>query len=374
MGQIIKARKILVRAPNGVGDVVMATPSFRCIRENFGDSHITLLIKKNFSRIISGSPWFDEVIELEPLRKKNTYRFFPLPQKVFNGSIKGYLSLIRRLRQERFDVGLLFPNSFSSAFTVWLSGVKKRVGYSRDARSLLLTDSIDRLSENGRFRPTYMADYYLRLCTQIGCKVNSKELELFITGASEDVANKLFKKYNIDKKPFILINPGASYGSSKCWTAEGFARTADMLMDIIDCNIVLTCGPGETRLADEIEKFSKKSLINLSKESISLDILKVLVKRCTLLLTVDSGPRHFAVALKRPVVVLMGPTDPRYTESEYEIGNVIREDVDCSPCHLKTCPTDHRCMTMISPEKVTQACKDLLKIKRDERISIGSSR
>jgi heptosyltransferase-2 len=368
---VIKARKILVRAPNWVGDVVMATPSFRCIRENFEDSHITLLIKKNLSGIISDSPWFDEVIELEPLRKKDTYRFLPLPQKLFNGSIKRYLSLIRRLRQERFDLGILFPNSFSSAFTVWLSGVKKRVGYSRDIRSLLLTDSIDRLSENGRFRPTYMADYYLRLCTQIGCKVNSKELELFITGASEDVTNKLFKKYNIDKKPFILINPGASYGSSKCWTAEGFARTADMLTDIIDCKIVLTCGPGETRLADEIEKFSKKNLINLSKESISLDILKVLVKRCTLLLTVDSGPRHFAVALKRPVVVLMGPTDPRYTESEYEIGNVIREDVDCSPCHLKTCPTDHRCMTMISPEKVTQACKDLLKIKKDERISIG---
>ena len=368
---VIKARKILVRAPNWVGDVVMATPSFRCIRENFGDSHITLLIKKNLSGIISGSPWFDEVIELEPLRKKNTYRFFPLPQKVFNGSIKSYLSLIHKLRQERFDLGLLFPNSFSSAFTVWLSGVKKRVGYSRDTRSLLLTDSIDRLSENGKFRPTYMADYYLRLCTQIGCKVNSKELELFITGESEDVANKLFKKYNIDKKPFILINPGASYGSSKCWTAEGFARTADMLTDIIDCSIVLTCGPGETRLADEIEKFSKKGLINLSKESIFLDILKVLVKRCTLLVTVDSGPRHFAVALKRPVVVLMGPTDPRYTESEYEIGNVIREDVDCSPCHLKTCPTDHRCMTMISPEKVTQACMDLLEIKKDEHISIG---
>ncbi len=368
---VIKARKILVRAPNWVGDVVMATPAFRCIRENFGDSHITLLIKKSLSRIISDSPWFDEVIEIEPVGRKKAYGFFPFPQKIFNGSIKGYLSLIHKLRQEKFDVCLLFPNSFSSAFTVWLSGVKKRVGYSRDTRSFLLTDSIDRLSENGKFKPTYMADYYLRLCTQIGCKVNSKELELFITRETEGVANELLRKYNIDKKPFILINPGASYGSSKCWTAEGFARTADLLREVVDCNVVLTCGPGEAGLADEIERFSKKSLINLSKESIPLDILKVLVKRCMLLVTVDSGPRHFAVALKRPVVVLMGPTDPRYTKSEYEIGNVIREDVDCSPCHLKTCPTDHRCMTMISPEKVTQACMDLIEIKKDERLSIG---
>lgn len=377
MGQIvntnglIKAGKILVRAPNWVGDVVMATPSFRCIRENFGDSHITLLIKRNLSRIVSGSPWFDKTIEIEPVAKKNTYRFLPLPQKAFSGSIKGYLSLINRLRHEKYDLGILFPNSFSSAFTMWLGGVKKRVGYSRDARSCLLTDSIDRLSEDGKFHPTYMADYYLRLCTLIGCKVDSKELELFITRESEDVADELLRKYNIDKKPYILINPGASYGSSKHWTSEGFGKTADLLSEAIDCNIVLVCGPGEASLADAIEKSSEKGLINLSKESIPLDILKVLVKRSMLLLTVDSGPRHFAVALKRPVVVLMGPTDPGYTESGYEIGNVLREDVDCSPCHLKVCPTDHRCMTLISPEKVTQACMDLLEIKKDEHISIG---
>ncbi len=79
-----------------------------------------------------------------------------------------------------------------------------------------------------------------------------------------------------------------------------------------------------------------------------------------LLIALDSGPRHYAVALNRPVVVLMGPNDPRYTESEYETGKVIREDVECSPCQLKTCPTDRRCMTMITPEKVVQACIDIL--------------
>ena len=360
MGQMIKAKKILVRAPNWVGDVVMATPAFRCIRENFADSHITLLIKRNLRGIIDGSPWFDEIVELETRVKKNKNEISS-SRKVFGSNIKAYLRLVYKLRQERLDLGFLFPNSFSSAFMMWLGGVTRRIGYKRDARSFLLTDGIERLMENGKFRPTYMADYYLRLCAQPGCKIGSKKLELFISRECEDKANALLKKYNIDGDSYILINPGASYGSSKCWTAEGFARTADMLTDIIDCSIVLTCGPGETKLADEIEKFSKKSLINLSKESISLDILKVLVKRCMLLVTVDSGPRHYAVALKRPVVVLMGPTNPRYTESEYEIGKVIREDVDCSPCHIKTCPTDHRCMTMISPEKVVQACMGLIK-------------
>ncbi|ODS34739.1 MAG: ADP-heptose--LPS heptosyltransferase [Candidatus Scalindua rubra] len=338
---------------------MMATPSFRCIRENFADSHITLLIKKNLRGITDGSSWFDDIIEFNPGMSKST-NGYSSSQKVFSNSTKDYLSLIYKLRQERFDLGFLFPNSFSSAFTVWLSGVKKRVGYSRDARSFLLTDSIERLSENGRFLPTYMGDYYLRLCTQLGCKIGSKELELFISSECEDNANELLKKYHIDEKPFFLINPGASYGSSKLWSTEGFARTADLLKEVVDCNIVLTCGPDETRLADEIEKLSRKGLINLSMASISLNVYKVLVKKCMLLITLDSGPRHFAVALKRPVVVLMGPNDPRYTESEYEIGKVIREDIDCSPCQLKTCPTDRRCMTLISPEKVVQACIDVL--------------
>jgi heptosyltransferase-2 len=228
-----------------------------------------------------------------------------------------------------------------------------------------LTDGIERLSENGKFLPSYMGDYYLKLCTQLGCRVGSKKLELFISGECEDSANELLGKYNIDKKPFILISPGSSYGSAKLWTAEGFARTADLLKESVDCNIVLTSGPGETELADEIEGLSKKGLINLSRASISLDVFKAIVKRCMLIITLDSGPRHFAVALNRPVVVLMGSNDPRYAESEYEIGKVIREDVDCSPCQLKTCPTDRRCMTQISPEKVVETCIEVLNSKKE---------
>lgn len=360
MGKMIKANKILVRSPNWVGDVVMATPAFRCIRENFPDAHITLLIKGNLRGIIDGSPWFDEILELVPKIKDNNHDDIS-SRKVFGKGKNEYLRLIYKLRTEKFDLGFLFPNSFSSALMVWLGGVKRRVGYNRDARSFLLTDSIKRLTENGKFLPTFMGDYYLKLCTQLGCKITSGKPEMFISGECEERAKGLFREYNIDKKPFFLMSPGASYGSSKLWTAEGFARTADLLKEAVDCNIVLTCGPGETGLADEIEKLSKSNVINLSRASISLDVFKVVVKRCMLLIALDSGPRHFAVALNRPAVILMGPNDPRYTESEYETGKVIREDIECSPCQLKTCPTDRRCMTMITPEKVVQACMDLLR-------------
>jgi len=366
MEQIIKAKKVLVRAPNWVGDVVMATPAFRCIRENYAESHITLLIKGNLRGIIDNSPWFDEVIELETGKAKSINELSS-SQKVSSNSTKDFLRLIYRLRQEKFDLGFLFPNSFSSALMFRLGAVTRRIGYKRDARTFLLTDRIERLRENGKFLPTYMGDYYLKLCTHLGCKITSGKPELFISRECEGKANELLKEYNIEKKPFILINPGASYGSSKLWTAEGFARTADLLKEVVDCNVVLTSGPGETGLADEIEKHSRKGLINLSRASISLDVFKVIVKQCMLLIALDSGPRHYAVALNRPVVVLMGPNDPRYTESEYETGKVIREDIECSPCQLKTCPTDRRCMTMITPEKVVQTCIDVLGLQENEQ-------
>ena len=339
--------KIIIRSPNWVGDVVMATPAFRCIRENFSGAKITIAAKSYVQKLIEGTPWFDEVLILDSVRQHS----------------KGvhFVSLIRQLRSERYDLGFLFPNSFSSALLFWLGGVRRRVGYKRDARSWFLTDGINRFYENGRFRPTYMGDYCLRLCTEMGCEVHSKELELFINEESNRRVDELFKDCNLNNDlPLILLNPGAAYGFSKCWTAEGFARTADLINQQLDCNIAIVCAPHEIPLARDIEQAAKSRLINLANRIKSLDVLKVLIKRCALLITVDSGPRHIAVAFKRPVVTLMGPNDPRYTESPAEIGQVIRADVDCLACHLKVCPKDHRCMTQINPEQVVRVGLELI--------------
>ena len=324
----------------------MATPAFRCIRENFPNVKITIALKSYVQKLIDGAPWFDKVLILDSVDQQSKWLHS--------------VSLIKQLRSERYDLGFLFPNSFSSALVFWLGGVKQRVGYKRDARSWLLTDGVDRLYENGRFLPTYMGDYYLRLCTEMGCEIRSKELELFINKESERRVDEIFKDCNLNGRPLVLLNPGAAYGSSKCWTAEGFARTADLINQQLDCNIAIVCAPHEIQLARDIEQAAKSRLINLVNQIISLDVLKVLIKRCALLITVDSGPRHIAVAFKRPVVTLMGPNDPRYTESPAEIGQVILADVDCLACHLKICPKDHRCMTQIKPERVAIAGLELI--------------
>lgn len=345
----IKVNKILIRSPNWVGDIVMATPAFRCIRRNFPSSTISIILRPYARLILEGSPWFNHYIDLDT------------DCSPFGKGVRKYWAVVSKLRQERYDMGIIFPNSFSSGLMFWLAGVKRRIGYIRDARGWLLTDGLKRLKNNSKFVPTYMADYYLKLCYHIGCEEESNQLELFISKEDEKRVGEILHRRNIQpKRHTILINPGAAYGSSKSWTVEGFARTIDMLNVRFDCNVILISGPRDIELADDIEKASIKTVYNLANENITLDLLKPLVKKSSLLITVDSGPRHLAVAFKTPTVVLIGPTDERYTRTKWERGRVIKEEAGCSPCHKKICPADHRCMERISPERVVEACEEVL--------------
>lgn len=340
--------KIIIRSPNWVGDVVMATPAFRCIRGNFPRAKISILLKPYVRKLIDNAPWFDEIVEIDAHNSRGKY--------------KGYVSLVMQIRRNRYDLGFLFPNSFSSALLFRLAGVKRRIGYKRDARSFLLTDGVNRLRENGRFLPTYMAEYYLRLCSEIGCTVRSKKLELFVTERGQKCTAEMFEEYGFNNgRPLILLNPGAAYGSSKCWTAEGFARTADIIQSNIRCNVAVVCAPHEVKLGEDIKERAKSNIINLADRALDLEILKSIIQRCDLLISVDSGPRHIAVAFKKPVITLMGPNDPRYTCSPEETGEVIRAEVDCLACQLKVCPKDHRCMTQIKPERVAGVGLEMLR-------------
>ena len=159
--------------------------------ENFPNVKITIALKSYVQKLIDGAPWFDKVLILDSVDQQSKWLHS--------------VSLIKQLRSERYDLGFLFPNSFSSALVFWLGGVKQRVGYKRDARSWLLTDGVDRLYENGRFLPTYMGDYYLRLCTEMGCEIRSKELELFINKESERRVDEIFKDCNLNGRPLCFV-------------------------------------------------------------------------------------------------------------------------------------------------------------------------
>ena len=132
---------------------------------------------------------------------------------------------------------------------------------------------------------------------------------------------------------------------------------AEGLVSGEQANVIITGGPAEADLASEIAGMANVRTMNLAGAAGGLGLLKSLVKQADLMVTVDSGTRHFAVALGVPTVVLMGPTHPGYTETPFERGEIIRCEVACGPCQQKQCQQDHRCMELITVDRVLDSCR-----------------
>jgi heptosyltransferase-2 len=340
----IRASTIVVFCPNWVGDVVMATPAFDCLRQNFPQARIIGAVRPYAKGVVADGPWFDQLVDLR--------------DKTF----AGFLQAVRRLRADRPEMGMVLPNSWRSALIARLAGVRRVYGYRRNGRSFLLTGG-PRPVRNGRhILPVPTVGYYLQLCAWLNLALpESAKPSLFVSAELERQAQALLERYEITADSLVIgMNPGARFGSSKCWPPQYFAQLAELLSRRWRCKILLFVGPGEDQLGDWITANSRAAIINTGPDRVNLGLLKPLIKRCQLLITNDTGPRHYAVAFDVPVVVIMGPTDPRYTHANLEKTVVLRQDLDCSPCHRKQCPRDHQCMVSIVPETVLNVCEQLL--------------
>jgi len=256
-------------------------------------------------------------------------------------------------------VGVVLPNSLSSAALFFFARIPHRIGYDLNHRGLLLTRKIRPAMVNHRRVPTPMSEYYKELLTLLGVEPKARRPELVVVPEEEAELEEYLavRPLPAGDGPLVLLNPGASFGPSKMWRGDAFAAVGDRLQAEIGARIVVLAGPGETGLAREISGAMKRPHLGLFPEVLGLGGLKALVKRSDLLITTDTGPRHLAVAFDRPVVVLMGSTDPRYTHAHLEKTTVIRKEVSCSPCHLKVCPIDHRCMEEITPAEVVESAR-----------------
>ncbi len=338
-------QRIVVFVPNWVGDAVMFTPTLRAIRRRFADAHISLLGRPAPAATLTPNPWTDEIIIAD-----------------------GVFGPIRALRRERFDLAVLGPNSFRSALVACLGGAKRRVGYDRDSRGWLLTDRLPPPRDaGGGFAVVPALDYYLALAEHLGCDTGDKQMELAV--AEDDVALAialLIEDDTDETKPIVLLNPGASYGSAKIYPAERFAAVADGLIESHGAQIVINAGPNEKPIAAAVEDAMKHSPpLNLGRVENSLGLLKAIVSISDLMITNDTGPRHFAAAFGVPVVTIFGPTDPDWAKIYYDHERIVRVDVDCGPCQKKECPLSghkrHQCMLKIAPEMVLCAAEELLR-------------
>lgn len=336
---------LVVRCPNWVGDIVMATPVFQCLRDNMPGARITACIRPYARGIIEDSPWFDSILDCQ------------------DKNLAGLLKLRRELAPLQPQAGLLLPNTTHSFLTFRFAGVDKLFGYRRNLRRFFLADGPQPTRENGALKPQPMQDYYLEICRYLGLRLPSAPRpSLYMSPALVQRGATLLAKYGIrDQDRLIGINPGASFGSSKCWPAEYFARLAELLDQAYACKIMLLVGPGEEDIADRIIALSAAPIINTAQDRIDLALLKPLIRRLDLLVTNDTGPRHYAVAFNVPSIVLMGPTNPVYTARNLEDTLVLQRDLPCVPCHKKTCPLGHHaCMREIRPDMVMREAAALL--------------
>ncbi len=333
-------RRILVRAPNWVGDVVMATPALRALHCAHPAAEITLEGRPFLAGLARGLPGVAAF----------------LPER---GSA---LARARELRRRGFDWAVLFPDSTRAALGPYLARIPLRAGYAREPlRRALLTRALPPPSEASRRVPISMIERYLRITRALGCPDAGAALELGVDPEARERAAKRLAQAGLGPgERTLVVTPGASFGASKLWPPGSFAAAADAIGRRHDLRVVLAPGPGEEAIARQIAGAMQERAFVLADPPTSLAELVALVAGAVLHLGNDTGPRHVAVACGVPTVVVMGPTDPRHTAHLLERQRVLREDVACSPCHLKVCPIDHRCMTRLRPERVAAAAAELL--------------
>jgi heptosyltransferase-2 len=343
-----RIKTLLIRCPNWVGDIVMAIPALDCFRRNFPDAKIIGMVKSRAQGILRDGPWFDGFIDSD------------------DKSWGGFWRMVRQIQRSKADMAVLLPNSVRSLLGVRLGGVRKIYGYRRDYRGLFLSGGPKPVRNHNGIVPMPTTETYLGICRWLGLNVpETVKPKLFIGPQVLRRAESLLKKHGIEENDLVIgLNPGASFGASKCWPAEHFAELAELCEKELGARTMLFAGPGEESIVQAILHRSRANIINTQADGVDLELLKPLVRRCNLLITNDTGPRHYAVAFDVPVVVIMGPTDPRYTASNLDHTVVVRKEMDCSPCHKKTCPREHECMRQITAAEVFTAAKNLLQEKR----------
>lgn len=341
--------RIVVFCPNPIGDTVMATPTLRALRRGFPGATIDLVMRPNTAPTLDGAPWFDDRILFAPKAKDVRQRT---------------LAVLRRLRAGRYDLAVLLSNSIRTALMAWLAGIPRRIGYDRRGRGLLLSDRLSPPRDGrGRLLPTPAVDYFLALARRLGCRIDSVRTELFTTADDERAADRAFARLGLPGgRSVICLNTGGAFGPAKSWPPESFATLARRLADEREAHILVVCGPAERDAAREIvARAAHPRVVSLADEPLSIGLTKASLRRSALLVTTDSGPRHFATAFGVPVVSLFGPTHIAWTRTYHPHAINLQQPVPCGPCQQGTCPLKHhRCMRELDPQTVYTAVERLL--------------
>jgi heptosyltransferase I len=342
---------ILIVKLSAIGDVIHTLPSLAVLRKFYPDAHITWVVEEAAADLVRNHPCLDLVLIS---RRKNWIKDFRRGQ--IRRPLREIRLFLKELRRRPYDLVIDFHGLLKSALIVLLSGGKRKLGYDslQEFSGLFYNE---RIPED---MSKHAVDRYLDFAYYLGAKPDKAEFVLPANSETKATTNIILKKYNLEDKKYIAINPIA-YWETKLWDNEKFAHLADSIKTKLNVEVVFTGSEKES--IEKIIALMKSKAVNLGGETSLLDLASI-YKKAQLVITTDSGPMHLAVAIGTPVIALFGPTDPQKT-GPYGIGHtVISATLPCSPCLLKNCATK-KCMRNISPEQVMAVIEEKLKGVKD---------
>lgn len=341
--------KILVRGANWIGDAVMTIPALIELRRIFPDADITLHTRSWAKGLLQDADFIDDIIVFEKLES----------------NLADVIGQARILREKRFDAAVLFPNSFASALTVRFAGVPKRFGYSKDSRRFFLSDPLAVPKWKAERHEVY---YYLNLISQVEKKLlgtdtvstREPEMRLNVSQQRRCRAREILAENGVDfSSPKIALGVGSTNSRAKRWKAQSYARLNDLLQRELGANVILIGAKDELDVSHDVFKMSRSKPIVLTGMT-DLDEATAILSEVDLLISNDMGPAHIAPAVGTDTIVIFGPTNPATTRPFSDRAEIIRKAVECSPCMLRDCPIDHRCMTRITVEEVFERARQRL--------------
>jgi heptosyltransferase-2 len=328
-------RSIVVYAPSWIGDSVMSLGAVRALRQNFPDARLSILTRPWAQDLYSGCDVVDDTILYDP--------------RGADRGIEGFWRAARRIRQEGFDVGVVFPNAFRAAALVRVAGVRERWGYATESRGFLLTK---RVPQPPRPFGRHQSHFYLDLLSGLGLDVSGPDTSLAVTPSMRAAARTLLERQGWKGGALVGVHPGATNSRAKVWKASRFAEVAAKLAEAHDAQVVVLGGVTEGELAEEVQRGLAADVVLTLQGRTSLADLMGVLAELSVFLTNDSGPMHLAAALGVRTLAVFGPTDARETGPVGARARIVREPVECSPCLYRICPIDHRCMERVSAQRV----------------------
>lgn len=334
---------ILIRMPNWIGDAVMATPILADVRRKWKSAKMTAMCQSPIGTLLLNNPHIDAIEQFNRpsgwIHRLNRF------------------DIVDSLREGNYDLGILLTNSFSSAWWFTRGHVKNRIGFSNGIRNLLL-DKVVPFPQNKDSQ--HLVKTYKAILEPMGIPLSSTNPELFVSQEESDEALHFLKLLGINPQKNIIvgINPGAAYGSAKCWPAERFCEVTKKILENPLVYVLYFGDSNGAPLINDICKNFPERVINLAGRTTIRELI-ALIQQCSIFLTNDSGPMHIAAALGVKLLALFGSTSEIKT-GPYPQGKVIHKHAECSPCYKRTCPIDFRCMTRIHVDEVYEELQKLL--------------